>query len=184
MNKKTATIIGDTSSFHLGSMTNYSEFRKLVDSKYEIVQEIPYNAFSLDFQDYSSFEHKLEKSRWVKGIKKSDVLIVHGEGLTERCEPYVFPLLYFSRIAKTMGSQSQLVNFSMYDVKPFLPFLKEFDYLAPREVVTKCLLENYGLKCALSFDCCILSKADMNLQESDGTVVAIRGRVPFSPQKI
>jgi len=184
MRKKTVTIIGNTSSFHLGSSTNYSEFRKLVCSKYQIIQEIPYNSFHLDFQDYFSFKDELENSQWIQGLKESDILVVHGEGLTEKCEPFVFPFMYFSRIAKAMGSQSQLVNFSMFDIEPFLPFLKDFDYLAPREIITQDKLKQHRLESTLAFDCCILSRNDILQGQGDGHIAAIRGRAPFSPEKL
>ena len=176
---KKATVIGDTSQFHLGSKTNYKEFRKLVRTKYEIIGEIPYNAFSLDFQEYAEFYNQLSSSRWWDMVEASDCLVVHGEGLTERCEPYTFPFIYFSKVARQLGSQSQLVNFSMYDVAPFREYLKLFDYIACREVVTQEKLKEEGIDAVLSFDCSLLSRNAPAEANEANHIAAMRGRNAF-----
>ncbi len=63
---KKVTIIGDTSQFHLGSKVNYTQFIKLVEKKYEIVQHIPYGAFGTDYLNFTTFKKKLKESRWWK----------------------------------------------------------------------------------------------------------------------
>jgi hypothetical protein len=176
MDKKKVTIIGDTSSFHSGSELNYNEFRNLIRRNYEILNEIPYNAFGVDFIDYSSFFSMLKKSRWWSGVSKSDILIVHGEGLTEKHDDYVYPYLYFSKIANKMGIKSWLVNFSMYEALPFLDLVKRFDYIASRDILTQSHLKEYGIDSELSFDCCVLASDVNRYTKSDGHIAMIRGR--------
>lgn len=173
---KKVTIIGDTSKFHLGSKLNYSEFRKLIEEKYNILQDIPYDAFGVNFIDYLTFFNKLKESRWWKGIEDSDILIVHGEGLTEKCYNYVYPYLYFSKVGRDLGIESWLVNFSMYEGKPFLSLLKQFSYMACRDILTQKHLLNLGLNLELSFDCCILGLNLQDYSDHNNTIAVIRGR--------
>ena len=174
--RRTATIIGDTSAFHLGSRVNYAKFSALAAEKYDVLQHIPYDAFGTKFIGYHEFRKKLEASCWLKGCLESDVFIVHGEGLTERRDDYVYPYLYFSRLGKELGKESQLVNFCMYEGKPFAGFLADFDYMACRDRLTREHLEGLGFRPELSFDCCVLGGGIRAHLESDGTVSAIRGR--------
>ncbi len=174
--KKTVTIIGDTSSFHLGSRTNYFAFRRLVKKDYSIIQEIPYDAFGVDYVSFSRFLISLKQSLWWEGINRSDILIVHGEGLTEKHESYVYPYLYFSSIAKLLKKESWLVNFSMYEGKPFSRLLSKFSYIACRDIITQKHLKSLGLNAVLSFDCSVLSMSVRPYSESNGSVALIRGR--------
>ena len=96
--QKNVTIIGDTSSFHMGSYVNYKNFKKLVNTKYNVLQEIHYKAFGIDFSSFNDFYKELKKSKWMDGLKKSDIFIVHGEGLTEKKEDFAFKYLYFCKI--------------------------------------------------------------------------------------
>ncbi len=174
--KKIVTIIGDTSSFHLGSKTNYFAFRGLVKENYVIIQEIPYDAFGVDYISFSKFFVSLKHSLWWEGINKSDILIVHGEGLTEKHESYVYPYLYFSCIAKILRKESWLVNFSMYEGKPFSKLLANFSYIACRDIITQKHLKSLGFNTVLSFDCSVLSMPVRLYSESDGSIALIRGR--------
>lgn len=172
---KKVTIIGDTSKFHLGSKLNYEQFKKLAESKHTIIQEIPYDAFGIKFIEYSDFFDKLKKSKWWKKIKESDILIVHGEGLTEKHDDYIYPYLYFSNISSYLGIESQLVNFSMFEAKPFLDLVKNFDYIATRDILTQKHLFENGIDSELSFDCCILATAIANAQ-NNSHIAIISGR--------
>ena len=71
---KKVTIIGDTSNFHLGSKLNYTEFRKLITVKHNILQEIPYDTFGVEFIPFSKFFYDIKKSKWWKGLENSDIL--------------------------------------------------------------------------------------------------------------
>src|SRR3989344_1560552 len=173
---KKVTIIGDTSNFHLGSKLNYTEFRKLITVKHNILQEIPYDTFGVEFIPFSKFFYDIKKSKWWKGLENSDILIVHGEGLTEKRDNYVYPYLYFSQIAGELGIDSWLVNFSMYEIEPFLDFVKQFSYIACRDILTHKHLSDYDIDAILSFDCCVLDVKKQEYEEGDGTIIAIRGR--------
>jgi len=175
-NKETVTIVGDTSSFHLGSKTNYEAFRLLVRQSCEVLQEIPYNAFGVDFISFDAFLSNLKRSRWWSTLIKSDRFIVHGEGLTEKHADYVYPYLYFSRIAKLLGKESWLVNFSMYEGELFSNLLSDFSYLACRDVLTQQHLQRLGFDSELSFDCCVLSVPFQPYTKSNGKISAIAGR--------
>jgi len=173
------TIVGDTSMFHLGSRCNYTEFRKLVNNKYKIIQEIPYDAFGTDFIAFDGFFKKIKKTKWWDNLCKSNLIIVHGEGLTEKCEDYVYPYLYFSKIGGILGIKSHLVNFSMYEAEPFIDLLENFSYMACRDILTHEHLRDLGFDPELSFDCCVLG---VNLErkiEHDGSVALIKGRHSF-----
>lgn len=171
-----ALIIGDTSKFHIGSKANYSEFRKLVRKKYEITGEIPYDAFGTQFEDFRTFFSKFKKSRWWEEVENSDILIVHGEGLTEKYAAYTYYYLYFSKIAKRLGIKSHLVNCSMYESDPYLCLVRDFDYIASRDILTKRHLQSRGIYSELSLDCSILSSEIPAHSVSDGHVALIRGR--------
>lgn len=173
---KRALIIGDTSKFHLCTNQNYFNFRNLVEKKYKITGEIPYNEFGINFIDYKSFVSNLNRSEWGEVIKNSDVFIVHGEGLTEKHADYVYPYLYFSKIARERGLESHLVNFSMYESDPFLYLVKQFDYVASRDILTQEHLISRGIDSQLSFDCTLLSAPLQDYTIGDGHVALIRGR--------
>lgn len=173
---KIVTIIGDTSRFHQGSRMNYTQFRKLISEKYDIIQEIPYDAFGVEYIEYQSFMSRLMKSEWWKGLEESNILVVHGEGLTEKQENFTYHLIFFSWIAKHMGIESWLVNFSMFEAAPFLPYLREFTYIACREGLTFYHLAFLGLKPELSFDCSLLGLPISPYSPDDGSVAVIRGR--------
>ena len=112
-------------------------------------------------------------------MEDSDVIIVHGEGLTEKHESYVYPYLYFSNLAKELGIESQLVNFSMYEIGPFMDYLKLFNYIASREKTTQKLLSSKGIDSELAFDCCVRSVNKPLFNESEGYIVGIKGRAKF-----
>lgn len=173
---KKVTIIGDTSKFHLGSKLNYCEFRKLVSTKYDILQEIPYNAFAVNYIPFQEFFDQIKISHWWDEITYSDILIVQGEGLTEKKEDYVYPYLYFSRIAKEIGVESWLVNFSMYEGESYLDLLKQFSYIACRDTLTYNHLSKLGISPELSFDCSILASGVEEHTGHNDTISAIRGR--------
>lgn len=173
------TIVGDTSRFHLGSRFNYTEFCKLVNNKYRVIQEIPYDSFGTDFISFDDFFKKVKRTKWWGGLCESKLIIVHGEGLTEKCEDYVYPYLYFSKIGKVLGIDSHLVNFSMYEAEPFIELLRNFSYLACRDVLTQEHLRNLGFDPELSFDCCVLGINIERKTGHDGSVALIKGRYGF-----
>ncbi len=173
---KNALVIGDTSSFHLCSNQNYLEFRKLVKQKYNIVGEIPYNEFGTVRIDYPLFVSNLKESKWHEAIQKAGIFIVHGEGLTEKQADFAYHYLYFSRIAKERDLESHLVNFSMFEVDPFLELVKNFDYVACRDIITHRLLKSRKIDSELSFDCAILSSPLQGSISDDGHIALIRGR--------
>ena len=177
--EKKVTIVGDTSRFHLGSRLNYYEFCKLVSAKYRIVQELPYDSFGINFMTFDKFFGKLKKTKWWSGLCESDLIIVHGEGLTEKCEDYVYKYLYFSRVGKILGIESHLVNFSMYEGDPFISLLKDFSYIACRDVLTLKHLRYLGFDPELSFDCCVLGLDIEKKAKHNGSVALIRGRHGF-----
>ncbi len=174
------TIVGDTSRFHLGSNLNYTEFCKLIATKHRIIQEIPYDAFGVDFITFDEFLKQIKKTKWWSRLCESDIILVHGEGLTEKCEDYVYPYLYFSKIGSILGIESCLVNFSMYEAEPFLELLKDFSYIACRDMLTLEHLRSLGLDPELSFDCCVLGLDIEKKTEHDGSVALIKGRHGFS----
>ena len=173
------TIVGDTSRFHLGSRFNYTEFCKLVNNKYRVIQEIPYDSFGIDFIAFDDFLKQIKKTKWWDRLCESNLIIVHGEGLTEKFEDYVYPYLYFSKIGKILGIDSHLVNFSMYEAEPFIDLLKDFSYMACRDILTHEHLRGLGLNPELSFDCCVLGADIEGKTEQDGSVALIKGRYGF-----
>jgi len=125
---------------------------------------------------FQEFFDQIKISHWWDGITYSDILIVHGEGLTEKKEDYVYPYLYFSRIAKKTGVESWLVNFSMYEGESYLDLLKQFSYVACRDMLTYNHLSKLGISPELSFDCSILASGVEEHTDHNDTVAAIRGR--------
>ena len=174
--RRKALVIGNTSKFHLGSKTNYSEFIKLAKSKYDLNGEISYDFFGIEFMDFKTFTSILRESKWWEKAESSDVFLVHGEGLTEKHNAYTYHYLYFSWLAKKMKKESHLVNFSMYESDNYLNLLKNFDYIASRDILTKRHLQSRGIDSELAFDCCVLSSEFPGYTETDGHIALIRGR--------
>jgi hypothetical protein len=180
--RRKVTIIGDTSKFHLGSQTNYNAFLNMLQKDYEVVQQIPYDEFGLQLIPYRRFFRNLKKSKWLVGLISSDIFIIHGEGLTEKSENFSYHYLYFTRIAKEMGKESWVVNFSMFEGEGFAEFLNEASYLACRDILTKKHLNNLGIYPRLSFDCCVLEHVVRSYREHDGSVAAVKGKNIVKPE--
>lgn len=194
-----ATVWGDTSRVHLVAGHNYLEFRKLVAGKFEILQEISHRCFRNDFAQLArwryprfprilwsmyrqcpvkipKFLNLVRRSQYWDGMQESDVIIVHGEGLTEKANNSACCLLAISQLAKELGKECWLVNFSMFDAEPFVGFLRKFDYIACRDSMTHRHLASLGIDAELSFDCCVLGTEMPEYSADDGSVAVIRGR--------
>lgn len=202
MNKqRKVTIWGDTSQVHFFAKYNYLQFRKLVATNFEIIQEIPDRFFQKD-PDFVKLAwwryHRLPRLAWSmyrrcpisipkylnlvrrssywKRMEQSDIIIVHGEGLTEKANNSAACLIAVSLMAKELGKECWLVNFSMFDAEPFVEMLRDFSYIACRDKFTHHHLTSLGIEAELSFDCCILGTHDPEYSQHDGSVSVIRGR--------
>lgn len=180
--RRKVTIIGDTSRFHLGSETNYHAFLNLLQQDYEVVQQIPYDEFGLQLIPYREFCRNLKRSKWQTGLTSSDVFIIHGEGLTEIRKDFSYHYLYFTKIAKEMGKESWVVNFSMFEGEGFAELLDEASYLACREVLTREHLNKLGIYPNLSFDCCVLDHSVRPYSRHNESIAAIKGRDIIDPE--
>ena len=175
-----AFVFGDTSSFHLGSSENYTNFRNELNKRYQIVGELKYNHFFNDIdsqRDYDVFRQRLTQSGLLQKITDCSVIVVHAEGLLECWRIVGLPYMYFGRLAKEHGIEAWLVNFSMFKVEPYYHYLKDFSFIASRDPITLDRLSKFGIQARLTFDCCCLSfDAPAETTELDERIALIRGR--------
>lgn len=195
--RKKVVIIGNTSKFHLMTRLNYGQFSKLVHSKYDVLHEETIEDFlkiiktanrqspwvllknaGIRFIKYPSTSKLLmliKKTNWWHKLLNSDIIIVHGEGMTESATLGAYYYLCFSEIARELSKESWLVNFSMYEAEPFVKLLRQFSFIACRDILTYEHLKELKINTRLSFDCCILGTGIENYVDHNNTIAALKG---------
>ncbi len=177
--QRRAFVFGDTSSFHLGSLTNYGNFRRLLNRRFQLEVELPFDyLFKVPKAQstYAGFVDWLSGNGFLERLRKCDVIVTHPEGVMESWRPNGMPYAYFGKLGKELGKETWIVNFSMFDLSDYEPYMGHFDYVACRDPMTRKVLSDANIQSVLAFDCCVLSAAHVAEAPSAGTVALIRGR--------
>lgn len=172
-------MVGDTSGFHKLANENFRQFCQLFEETGTILHTVRYDLFGLPRLNREQTFARLSADVQAD-LALCDVIIVHGEGLLERAEPFIDAYLHFGAIARDFGIESWLVNFCMYEPVPVRRLVETFDYVACRDESTRERLAEIGIHAELSFDCTVLRVPKVVRLPARGPAAAIRGREEFA----
>lgn len=204
---KKALLINFTgSSYHWGCYgTSIEIYHSLIERNYyvEIVNVDVTHFLSPTIEKILEFDDKDFYKRFCKintpltnSISQSDIIVVNGEGTLHSLGKAPLNLLYIMYISKKyLGKKVHLINFSCFPngdlsmpegaTSIYPAIFKNLDIIAPRDHITKDILQQSGIRANQSFDCLprFLNRYNLvNCHEPKGNIL-VTGGVYFNENR-